>query len=189
MSDDPLEQLDYYTLLQVPEDSNADQVRQGFHRFAAKYHPDRFSGAGADPKKVERAAQIYRRGAEAYKVLTDPRRRKLYDAGLAEGRVRFDPAAEPPPAPVNIHTWPIKVKTPLARPFAIKAEQLYKAGDWGNAKTNIKLALQKDKGNAQLEALLADVDQRLGVTAAAAAAPAGEAPPAAPSEADSNGAS
>jgi len=64
-------------------------------------------------------------------------------------------------------SWPIKVKTPLARPFAIKAEQLYKAGDWGNAKTNLKLALAKDKGNAQIEALLADVELKLtGGTAA-----------------------
>jgi curved DNA-binding protein CbpA len=160
MSDDPLEALDYYTLLQVADDASTDQIRAGFHRFAAKYHPDRFSGAGAEPAKVERAAQIYRRGTEAYKVLTDPKRRKLYDAGLAEGRVRFDPSAVPA-GPVVVHKWPIQVKSPMARPFAVKAEQLYKAGDWGNCKTNLKLALAKDKGNAQLEALLAEVDQRI----------------------------
>jgi curved DNA-binding protein CbpA len=169
---DPLEQLDYYTLLQLPEQANSDEIRKAFHRFAAKYHPDRFAGAGAEPAKVERANQIYRRGAEAYKVLTDPRRRKLYDGGLAQGRLRFDPSAEPPPEPVQIHQWPIKVRTPLERPFAVKAEQLYKAGDWGNAKTNLKLALQKDKGNAQLEALLADVDQKLAPPAAAPGDPA-----------------
>ena len=158
---DPLEQLDYYTLLQIPEEATADEIRQALHRFAAKYHPDKFAGAGAEAAKVERANQIYRRGAEAYKVLTDPKRRKLYDGGLSQGRLRFDPAAAPPPEPTQIHQWPIKVRTPLARPFAVKAEQLYKAGDWGNAKTNLKLALQKDKGNPQLEALLADVDQKL----------------------------
>jgi thioredoxin-like negative regulator of GroEL len=75
--------------------------------------------------------------------------------------VRFDPAGELPAAPVPVGTWPIKVKSPLARPFATKAEQLYKAGDFGNAKTNLKLALQKDKGNAQIEALLADIEQRI----------------------------
>jgi curved DNA-binding protein CbpA len=158
---DPLEQLDYYTLLQVTEQASADEIRNAFHRFAAKYHPDRFAGAGADEAKVDRAAQIYRRGAEAYKVLTDPRRRKLYDAGLAQGRVRLDPQAEPPAEAPTVGQWPIKVKTPLARPFAIKAEQLYKAGDWGNAKTNLKLALQKDKGNQQIELLIADVDKKL----------------------------
>src|SRR5687768_14954832 len=113
MSDpDPLEKLDYYTLLQLPATATVDEIRNAFHRFAAKYHPDRFVGSGAEPNKVERAAQIYRRGAEAYKVLCDAPRRKLYDAGLARGQLRFDPAAEPAPAPAVVGQWPIKVKNP-----------------------------------------------------------------------------
>jgi curved DNA-binding protein CbpA len=163
---DQLEQLDYYTLLQVPADATADQVRQAFHRFASKYHPDRFLGGGAEPAKVERAAQIYRRGAEAYKVLCDPARRRLYDAGLARGLLRFDPNAEPPPEPAALGQWPIKVRNPVARPFATKAEQAYKAGDFRTAKVNLKLALAKDAGNAQIELLLSDVEQRLAQAAA-----------------------
>ena len=159
--DDPLEALDYYTLLQIAETASADEVRRAFHRFAAKYHPDRFAGAGAEAAKVERAAEIYRRGAEAYKVLTDAGRRKLYDAGLAEGRLRFDASFKAPEEPPEVGQWPIKVKSPLARPFAIKAEQLYKAGDFGNAKMNLKLALQKDAGNPQIQRLLEDIERRL----------------------------
>jgi curved DNA-binding protein CbpA len=158
---DPLEQLDYYSLLQVPKDANSDQVRDAFHAFAARYHPDKFQGAGAEDRKIERAAQIYRRGAEAYRVLCNPRQRKQYDQGLAAGRVRFDANAAPPEQAPFVGQWPIKVKTPLARPFATKAEQLYKSGDFGNCKTNLKLALQKDKGNAQIELLLKDVEARL----------------------------
>jgi curved DNA-binding protein CbpA len=173
---DPLEQLDYYSLLQVAHDANADQVRHAFHAFAARYHPDRFQGAGAEEAKVERAAQIYRRGAEAYRVLCDPVRRRQYDQGLVQGRMRFDPNAKQPEAPPMLGTWPIKVKTPLARPFAVKAEQLYKAGDYGNCKTNLKLALQKDKGNAQIELLLKDVEARL----AGGPSPATDATPQAP---------
>lgn len=159
---DPLEQLDYYTLLQIEQDANFDRVRAAFHRFAAKYHPDRFLGAGAEPAKIERAAQIYRRGAEAYKVLCDGPRRKLYDAGLARGELRFDANAEPPPAPAVLGQWPIKVKSPVARPFAIKAEQAFKAGDFATAKVNLKLALSKDAGNAQIALLLAEAERRLG---------------------------
>jgi curved DNA-binding protein CbpA len=161
MASDPLQALDYYSLLQVPQDASADEVRRAFHRFAAKYHPDRFTGAGAEREKVERAGEIYRRGAEAYKVLTDPIRRKQYDAGLSEGRLRFDPTASAPSEPAEVGHWPIKVKSPLARPFAIKAEQLYKAGDFGNAKTNLKLALQKERQNPQIELLLEDIERRL----------------------------
>ena len=158
---DPLEQLDYYTLLQIEQGATVDAIRAAFHRFAAKYHPDRFLGAGAERGKIERAAQIYRRGAEAYKVLCDGPRRKAYDAGLVRGELRFDPNAERPAAPAAVGQWPIKVKSPVARPFATKAEQAFKAGDFANAKVNLKLALSKDAGNAQIEVLLAEVERRL----------------------------
>lgn len=164
---DPLEQLDYYTLLQVEPDATVDGIRAAFHRFAAKYHPDRFLGAGAEQAKIERATQIYRRGAEAYKVLCDGPRRKAYDAGLARGELRFDPNAEPPPAPAALGQWPIKVKNPAARPFAIKAEQAFKAGDFRTARVNLKLALSKDAGNAQIEVLQAEVERRLAQAAEA----------------------
>lgn len=158
---DPLEQLDYYTLLSVEQDVSADEIRRAFHQFAAKYHPDKFLASAADRQKVERAAQIYRRGAEAYKVLTDPGRRRLYNAQLALGLKRFDALAEPPTDPASFTRWPIKVKSPLARPFATKAEQSYKAGEWGSAKVNLKLALSKDGANEHIQRLLADVEQKL----------------------------
>jgi curved DNA-binding protein CbpA len=160
-SPDPLEQLDYYSLLQVDQTATPDQVRRAFHEFAARYHPDKFLRSGAEKVHVERAAQIYRRGAEAYKVLTDQRRRKAYDAQLAQGRVRFDANEEPPPPPTNTASWPIRVKNPMARPFATKAEQAFKACDWGNAKVNLKMALSKDTGNPQITALLAEVEHKM----------------------------
>ena len=166
---DPLEQLDYYTLLQVPQDATADQVRRAFHLFAAKYHPDKFQGTGADDRKVERAAQIYRRGAEAYRILCDLKRRKSYDAGLLQGKMRFDANAAPPPEAAEIGKWPIKVKNPIARPFATKAEQAYKAGDFANSRVNLKLALARDKGNAQIELLLKHLDEKLSPAAPEAA--------------------
>lgn len=158
---DPLEALDYYTLLSVEPAASADEIRGAFHRFAARYHPDRFVAQGAGQSHVERAAQIYRRGAEAYKVLSDVRKRKAYDAQLALGQLRFDANAEAPPDPSTQAKWPIKVRNPLARPFATKAEQAFKASDWGNAKVNLKMALSKDAGNPQLVSLLAEVEQRL----------------------------
>jgi curved DNA-binding protein CbpA len=158
---DPLEQLDYYTLLAIEPAANADDVRRAFHQFAAKYHPDKFIASAAEPGKIERAAQIYRRGAEAYKVLTDSRRRKLYDAQLKNGQLRFDALAEAPTDAATQPKWPIKVKSPLARPFATKAEQAFKAGEWGNAKVNLKMALAKDAGNEQIQRLLAEVEQKL----------------------------
>jgi curved DNA-binding protein CbpA len=156
--EDPLDRLDYYALLQLERSAPRDAVRAAFHRFAAKFHPDRH--AGASLAKRDRAAQVYRRGAEAYKVLTDPAQRRAYDAGLARGRLRFDPQAEPPDEPKAVLSWPLKLRNPAARPFGVKAEQAYKRGDFGEAKVNLRLCASKDPGNPHVEAWLADIAER-----------------------------
>lgn len=155
---DRLDQLDYYTLLSVAEDASADAVRDAFHAFALRYHPDRFAGAPAE--KQERAAQIYRRGAEGYRVLMSPSSRRRYDEGLARGRLRLSPEIEREtqrPSSSNR----IGVKSARARPFATKALTAYREGDFRTAKLNLQMALQHEPDNALLRARLADVEQRL----------------------------
>lgn len=160
MSDDRLDQLDYYELLQIEEDAAADDVRRAFHAFAAKFHPDRFAGAPAE--KQERAAAIYRRGAEAYRVLCDREQRRVYDDQRARGKLRLDPEERPSErAPVVGGSGAVQVRSPKARPFAQKALDAYKKGDWQVAKLNLKLAIQHEPGNALLEARLADVEQKI----------------------------
>ena len=108
MANAKLDKLDYYALLKVPRDAPADDVQRAFHRFAAKYHPDKHVAEGASATKQERANEVYRRGAEAYRVLCDPERRRIYDAGLAEGRKRYDANAPPPAAaPREATRWKV----------------------------------------------------------------------------------
>jgi curved DNA-binding protein CbpA len=163
---DRLDQLDYYDLLQVDESASADDVRRAFHVFAAKFHPDRF--AGAPDEKTQRALTIYRRGAEAYRVLSDWELRQRYDWQRARGKLRFDPEdtssapSNPPPnASSSAASGPIQVRSHKARPFAQKAWDAYKKMDWPTARLNFKLAIQHEPGNALLEARLADVEQKI----------------------------
>lgn len=135
---DRLDELDYYRLLKVPADATADQIRAAFHRFALKYHPDNHSGG--DPERHARAADVYRRGAEAYRVLRDHGARQRYDAALAQGQKRLrgdeqkkaEPRAGAGVASLNIR----------ARPFWAKARLAAKNGDYQNAKLNLGIALQ-----------------------------------------------
>lgn len=159
MSDDRLDRLDYYTLLSVDPKAGADAIRAAFHDFARRYHPDRF--ADAPPAKRERAAQIFRRGAEGYRVLMDPQRRSIYEQGLAEGRLRLMPEREQGSRRPASSGRRVEVSSPRARPFLTKALAAYAAGDYKSAKLNFKLALSYEPGNALLEARLAEVEQRL----------------------------
>lgn len=155
--DDPLDKLDYYTLLRIEDTANADDVQRAFHDFAMRYHPDRY--AGSEAEKRGRAAAIYRRGAEAYRVLTDMEQRRRYDEGLRKGTLRYE---EPTPGTVRPPPGGLEVKTLRARPFLQKALEQIKTGDLKGAKLNLTLALNHEPDNAPLKAKLEEVLQQLG---------------------------
>lgn len=157
MSDDRLDQLDYYELLRIEPTATTDDVRRAFHDFALRYHPDRY--AGAPPEKLERAAQIYRRGAEAYRVLTNLEQRKRYDQQIASGELRY---VEPVEASVpKGAAGVLEVRSARARPFVAKALEAEKKGDLAQARLNFGMALQHEPDNALLKARLDEVVAKL----------------------------
>lgn len=151
MSDDRLDQLDYYTLLGVEEHASSDEIRAAFHRFALRYHPDQHVGTGE--RRLARAEQIYRRGAEAYRVLLDPPSRREYDAGLSQGALRYvqetDGRSRPPGPSRRVPSM-----APRARPLVQQAEASLRNGDAKAAVLSLKIALGHDPGNETIEARL-----------------------------------
>jgi hypothetical protein len=64
---------DYYAALGVDRGASAERIRRAYRRLALKWHPDKNSSANAEAKFKEIGA--------AYAVLSDARRRQVYDAG------------------------------------------------------------------------------------------------------------
>lgn len=152
---DRLELLDYYTLLGLEPGASGDDIRRAFHTFALKFHPDNHSSA--EPAKLARATQIFRRGAEAYRVLLDPGARKRYDEGLSKGELRLSPerarASKAPSAAQRINR--------KAHPFWKKAQAAMKREDWQTAKLNLNIAKQHDPDNPTIAAALEQVQERI----------------------------
>jgi len=87
VSNDRLDELDYYTLLGVADDASTEAIKSAFRSFARRYHPDRF--VDADEEKLDQATRIFRRGSEAFQVLTDETQRQAYDHVLRSGKLRL----------------------------------------------------------------------------------------------------
>jgi curved DNA-binding protein len=63
---------DYYSILGVGRDASADQIKQAFRRQAKRWHPDVSKAPDAEAK--------FRDLNEANEVLSDPEKRRRYDA-------------------------------------------------------------------------------------------------------------
>lgn len=81
------ERSNHYQLLRVPPDAHVDQVRLAFRQLARKFHPDRHVGK---PEWTGRLQQLMGAVTEAYNVLSDERRRGLYDRKLLAGQSRTE---------------------------------------------------------------------------------------------------
>lgn len=75
---------DYYKILDLPRDADEKAVKRAYHKMAKLWHPDRHSSS-EEAVKVE-AERVFKNVNEAYEVLSDPAKRRRYDAGadLAE---------------------------------------------------------------------------------------------------------
>ncbi len=62
---------DYYMILEIEKDANQDEIKNQYRRLAKKWHPDRDKTHNAENKMT----QINM----AYEVLSDQKRRKMYD--------------------------------------------------------------------------------------------------------------
>ena len=63
---------DYYEILGVKKSASADDIRKAFRKLARKYHPDVNPGDKAAEEKFKALS-------EANDVLSDPKKRKIYD--------------------------------------------------------------------------------------------------------------
>jgi molecular chaperone DnaJ len=73
-----MEEKDYYKILGVSRDASEEEIKKNYRRTAMQYHPDRNPGDNEAEEKFKSAS-------EAYEVLRDPEKRRVYDRYGIEG--------------------------------------------------------------------------------------------------------
>lgn len=63
---------DYYDVLGVSKDASSEELKKAYRKMAIKYHPDKNPDDKASEEKFKEAA-------EAYEVLSDPKKKSRYD--------------------------------------------------------------------------------------------------------------
>ena len=76
---------DYYEVLGIKKGASQSEIKKAYRKMAKKYHPDTNAGD-------EAAAEKFKEVSEAYSVLNDPEKKKLYDQF---GHAAFDGTGQP----------------------------------------------------------------------------------------------
>lgn len=79
---------DFYSILSVSRSASADEIKKAYRKLAMQYHPDKNPG---DKKAEEKFKEI----SEAYEVLSDTKKREMYDQFGHAGAQGFGGAGGP----------------------------------------------------------------------------------------------
>ncbi|ORC85584.1 chaperone DnaJ protein [Trypanosoma theileri] len=71
--------IDYYKVLGVGRNATPTEIKKAYHQLALKYHPDKCTG------NREEAERRFKEVSEAYDVLSDENKKKIYDKYGEEG--------------------------------------------------------------------------------------------------------
>ncbi|XP_026536716.1 dnaJ homolog subfamily B member 6 isoform X1 [Notechis scutatus] len=71
--------VDYYEVLGVHKHASQDDIKKAYRKLALKWHPDK------NPDNKEEAERQFKQVAEAYEVLSDTKKRDIYDKYGKEG--------------------------------------------------------------------------------------------------------
>ncbi|MBN2341193.1 MAG: J domain-containing protein [Deltaproteobacteria bacterium] len=149
-----LTKLDYYRLLGVQKDAGKADVKRAFLKITAKFHPDRHRDA--TPQIHEAIYDIFKRLNEAYRVLTDPEKRKLYDQQLSAGNVRFSTDLRMSMVP---KTPEETITNRDARQFYVKSRECLTNGNIMQAELHAKMAKAREPNNEAVNALLSEIQE------------------------------
>jgi tetratricopeptide (TPR) repeat protein len=131
---------DYFAMLGVPRDADADAIQKAYFLLAKVWHPDRLPRELDDVR--DPCGKVFAHMSEAHQTLTDPERRMRYETLMKEGGATPEDQAQ------------IANVLEAATNFQ-KAEICMKRNDLVQAEQLVRMAAEADSMQADYVALLA----------------------------------
>lgn len=154
--------LDYYQILNLPQDCTPVDIKQAYYGQARSLHPDKFYQL---PDADLRAAvnKIYKRVTEAYNTLRDGPKRKLYTTSIngpeRVQKLRFTEASEAEQKQQERQEKEV-CQTPKAKALYLQATTKMAAGNWEGAFKDLQTAVMFEPANERLKAIKEETDAK-----------------------------
>lgn len=156
-----VDDLDYYEVLDAPRGASGASLRSAYHAAFRRFHPD--AHRHLEPELRFAVERIAKRVTEAYSVLRDPRRRRLYDERVLNGALgsRRMQLVESEVEAERRSTEEREGRTPNGRRYFALARADLARGDLGSAARNLQTCLAYEPDNALFQRHLAEVKTKL----------------------------
>lgn len=154
-----VDELDYYEILRLPREAQARDIRRAYHDASRRFHPDAHRQQGDELRGA--SAAISKRVCEAYTVLRDPRRRRVYDDFLEQGDGTRLPLGQ-------LHEQATQRDRASRQGNTAQGQQFFRRGladmkreDWTAAARNLRTAKAFEPANAEIEQKLEEAKAQL----------------------------
>ena len=115
-----MSQKNYYQLLQVSPQATAQEIKAAYRKLAFKYHPDRHKGSPINEA-------VFKEINEAYRVLSNPEKRKFYNASISVNNFQSNYKRVVPVTAQSLLQYAIKLRSFVERsnPFSINQDLVF----------------------------------------------------------------
>jgi DnaJ-class molecular chaperone len=155
-----IDEMDYYQILKIGQKAFTEEIKRAYFMQSRIYHPDKFFNE--DPALLEMVTKIFKRVSEAYKVLSDNKKRVAYFKAIngpdRKTNLRFSAAL----LEQSSNGTPVdEGQTAMGRKYYQLAKTAINNKDLNSAKINLQLASKMEPNNQTFKAKITEVEETI----------------------------